>query len=234
VRYTVLSAEAVSTPGLRLARLSTAPATHAERKQPMDDHRSISKTTERTVEDDSNNMGVADAWRQRDHRSNAGGRRQGRLGGRTGCVDGSGEGLHPRRRRDRGGSSVTPDGGGGSRDHADGRSRACHAARRVRRAPPAGRLLPHVVRRPARRGPVRGLHLLQRPGSRTLLPAFPRRHLRQFCEGSYQESVRYRDFMGWDVPWYSAQEIFRTNGRPTAQWSRLEAGRSDDLGTASG
>jgi predicted dithiol-disulfide oxidoreductase (DUF899 family) len=55
-----------------------------------------------------------------------------------------------------------------------------------------------------------------------------------FCEGSYQESVRYRDFMGWDVPWYSAQEIFRTNGRPTAQWSRLEAGRSDDLGTASG
>jgi Bacterial protein of unknown function (DUF899) len=76
----------------------------------MDEHRSISKTTERTVEDDSNNMGVADAWRQRDHRSNAGGRRQGHLGGRTGCVDGSGEGLHPRRRRDRGGSSVTPDG----------------------------------------------------------------------------------------------------------------------------
>jgi hypothetical protein len=70
----------------------------------------------------------------------------------------SGEGLHPRRRRDRGGSSATPHSGGGSRDHADGRSRACHAARRVRRAPPAGRLRPHVVRRPARRGPVRGLH----------------------------------------------------------------------------
>ncbi len=123
-----------------------------------------------------------------------------------------------------------------------------------------------------------------------------------FCEGSYDESVRYRDFMGWDVPWYSAQdsadallagrwfgmlvcylrhddrvfetywnsgrgteamapsyglldmtmygrqeiwedspagwpqrwatsgEQFRTNGRPTAQWSRLGAGRSDDLG----
>jgi predicted dithiol-disulfide oxidoreductase (DUF899 family) len=118
------------------------------------------------------------------------------------------------------------------------------------------------------------------------------------CQGPYEESVRYRDFMGWDVPWYSAAEsvdalmagrgpfmlacylrqgdrVFetywttgrgveamdqtyalldrtaygrqepwedspagrppltgaysRTNGRPTAQWSRLEAGRSDDL-----
>jgi predicted dithiol-disulfide oxidoreductase (DUF899 family) len=126
-----------------------------------------------------------------------------------------------------------------------------------------------------------------------------------FCQGPYEESMRYRDFMGWDVPWYSAQgsadalltgrrvnsmyvvcylrhddKVFetywttrrgveamdysyalmdltlygrqepwedsppgwpqqwqvdgsntRTNGRPTAQWSRLEAGRSDNLGT---
>jgi predicted dithiol-disulfide oxidoreductase (DUF899 family) len=123
-------------------------------------------------------------------------------------------------------------------------------------------------------------------------------------QGPYDESVRYRDFMGWDGPWYSAQdsadallagrgpfmlgcylrhgdrvfetywtggrgvevmapsyglldmtaygrqetwedspagwpqrweangEQVRTNGRPTAQWSRLEAGRSDALGTA--
>jgi predicted dithiol-disulfide oxidoreductase (DUF899 family) len=123
-----------------------------------------------------------------------------------------------------------------------------------------------------------------------------------FCEGPYEESVRYRDFMGWDVPWYSAagsadtllgpergfgtllcylrdgdrvfetywttgraaevmaptyglldmtvygrQEHyedspdgwpqhwrndggqFRLDGRPTAQWSRLAAGRSDAL-----
>jgi predicted dithiol-disulfide oxidoreductase (DUF899 family) len=123
---------------------------------------------------------------------------------------------------------------------------------------------------------------------------------------SYDESVRYRDFMGWELPWYSAQpsldellvgrelglfhlvcylrdgdRVFetywtkgrgveamdyslalmdltvygrqepwedsppgwpqhwpvdasqwRTNGRPIAQWSRLEAGHSDDLGTA--
>jgi predicted dithiol-disulfide oxidoreductase (DUF899 family) len=26
------------------------------------------------------------------------------------------------------------------------------------------------------------------------------------CQGPYQESVRYRDFMGWSMPWYSAQE----------------------------
>jgi predicted dithiol-disulfide oxidoreductase (DUF899 family) len=127
-----------------------------------------------------------------------------------------------------------------------------------------------------------------------------------FCQGPYDESIRYRDFMGWDMPWYSAHpsldallvgrqigtmhlvcylrdgdrvfetywttyrgveamdysyalmdltvygrqepgedsppgwpqgwtgtaERIRTNGRPIAQWSRLEAGRSDDLGIA--
>jgi predicted dithiol-disulfide oxidoreductase (DUF899 family) len=26
-----------------------------------------------------------------------------------------------------------------------------------------------------------------------------------FCQGPYEESIRYRDFMGWDMPWYSAQ-----------------------------
>ena len=27
-----------------------------------------------------------------------------------------------------------------------------------------------------------------------------------FCQGPYAESARYREFMGWDVPWYSAQD----------------------------
>jgi predicted dithiol-disulfide oxidoreductase (DUF899 family) len=27
-----------------------------------------------------------------------------------------------------------------------------------------------------------------------------------FCQGPYEESARYRDFMGWEMPWYSAQE----------------------------
>src|SRR5579864_7401809 len=126
-----------------------------------------------------------------------------------------------------------------------------------------------------------------------------------FCQGPYEESAGYRDFMGWQVPWYSAQaslntllvgrregrmhivcylrqgsnvfetywttgrgvevmdnsyrlldltvygrqetwedspagwpqrfrdeQNFRTDGRPTAQWSRLKAGYSDDLKTA--
>jgi len=134
-----------------------------------------------------------------------------------------------------------------------------------------------------------------------------------FCQGPYEVSARYRDFMGWEVPWYSAlgsletfligrrvgrmhvvcylrqgSNVFETywttargvevmdnnyhlldltvygrqekwedsppgwpqqctytrtssgsptwepvwpGGRPIAQWPRLEAGRSDDLGT---
>ena len=30
------------------------------------------------------------------------------------------------------------------------------------------------------------------------------------CQGPYEESVRYRDFMDWDMPWYSAQESLQT------------------------
>ena len=30
-----------------------------------------------------------------------------------------------------------------------------------------------------------------------------------FCQGPYDESIRYRDFMGWDMPWYSAQRLPR-------------------------
>jgi predicted dithiol-disulfide oxidoreductase (DUF899 family) len=34
---------------------------------------------------------------------------------------------------------------------------------------------------------------------------------------------------GWPQPWLVDSSNLRTNGRPTAQWSRLGAGRSDDL-----
>jgi predicted dithiol-disulfide oxidoreductase (DUF899 family) len=37
-----------------------------------------------------------------------------------------------------------------------------------------------------------------------------------FCEGPYEESSRYRDFMGWTVPWYSV---------PPDSVDRLVAGR---------
>jgi predicted dithiol-disulfide oxidoreductase (DUF899 family) len=124
-----------------------------------------------------------------------------------------------------------------------------------------------------------------------------------FCQGPYEESAKYRDFMGWEMPWYSAQDSldtllvgrqagmmhivcylrqgssvfetywttrrgvevmgnnyalldltvfgrqetwedspagwprrddehsYRIDGRPIAQWPRLKAGHSDDLGT---
>jgi predicted dithiol-disulfide oxidoreductase (DUF899 family) len=127
-----------------------------------------------------------------------------------------------------------------------------------------------------------------------------------FCQGPYEESNRYREFMGWEVPWYSVEDsaedllagrqvnkfflIFyirdgervfetywtngrgveamspthglldrtiygrqeawedspdswpqsaimdtlRSDGRPTAQWSRLRAGRSDGLADPAG
>ena len=31
-----------------------------------------------------------------------------------------------------------------------------------------------------------------------------------FCQGPYPESGRYREFMGWSMPWYSAQDSLRT------------------------
>lgn len=122
------------------------------------------------------------------------------------------------------------------------------------------------------------------------------------CQGPYDESARYREFMDWHMPWYSAEEfldallegrqiglmhlvcyvrdgdrvyetywtnyrgveamdysltlmdltvygrqqtwedspagwpvnddLVQVNGRPPSHWSRLEAGRSDDLGVA--
>ena len=82
-----------------------------------------------------------------------------------------------------------------------------HAARRLRGSPAADHLLSHVVRtgEPAEaqcegctffNGQVRELSYLH---SRDVTYA-------TFCEGPYDESIRYRDFMGWDVPWYSAQD----------------------------
>ena len=31
-----------------------------------------------------------------------------------------------------------------------------------------------------------------------------------FCQGPYEESVRYRNFMGWQMPWYSALDSLDT------------------------
>ena len=39
---------------------------------------------------------------------------------------------------------------------------------------------------------------------------------------------------GWPQHWVPKGGQFRSNGRPTAQWSRIKAGRNDDLGATSG
>jgi predicted dithiol-disulfide oxidoreductase (DUF899 family) len=31
-----------------------------------------------------------------------------------------------------------------------------------------------------------------------------------FCQGPYEESARYREFMGWEMPWYSAEASLKT------------------------
>jgi predicted dithiol-disulfide oxidoreductase (DUF899 family) len=38
-----------------------------------------------------------------------------------------------------------------------------------------------------------------------------------FAQGPYPESARYREFMGWDMPWYSAQEAAATLLAPPKQ-----------------
>ncbi len=42
------------------------------------------------------------------------------------------------------------------------------------------------------------------------------------CQGPYDESARYRDFMGWDMPWYSAQDSLRADRFPPAAASPPE------------
>jgi predicted dithiol-disulfide oxidoreductase (DUF899 family) len=42
-----------------------------------------------------------------------------------------------------------------------------------------------------------------------------------FCQGPYAESARYRDFMGWDMPWYSAQDSLQTLLSPPRKPGRM-------------
>jgi predicted dithiol-disulfide oxidoreductase (DUF899 family) len=50
------------------------------------------------------------------------------------------------------------------------------------------------------------------------------------CQGPYDESSRYRDFMGWKVPWYSAQESLDTLlvGREIGLFHLVAYVRNDD------
>jgi predicted dithiol-disulfide oxidoreductase (DUF899 family) len=42
-----------------------------------------------------------------------------------------------------------------------------------------------------------------------------------FCQGPYEESARYRDFMGWETPWYSAQDSLGTLLAPPKRAGRM-------------
>ena len=42
-----------------------------------------------------------------------------------------------------------------------------------------------------------------------------------FCQGPYEESARYRDFMGWQMPWYSAQDSLNTLLAPPKRSGRM-------------
>jgi predicted dithiol-disulfide oxidoreductase (DUF899 family) len=42
-----------------------------------------------------------------------------------------------------------------------------------------------------------------------------------FCQGPYDVSARYRDFMGWDMPWYSAHDSLATLLAPPKRPGRM-------------
>ena len=143
--------------------------------------------------------------RQR-HLCAACGGRPGHLAGRTGRVAGSGKGAHPRRGCNRGGSKASADGGGGPHhpligphgpvtllEVFEGRRQLIVYFHMWHTGQPAEGQCEGCT---FFNGQVRELSYLH---SRDVTYA-------TFCEGPYEESVRYRDFMGWDVPWYSAQD----------------------------
>ena len=42
-----------------------------------------------------------------------------------------------------------------------------------------------------------------------------------FCQGPYEESARYRAFMGWEMPWYSVQDSVNTLLAPPKRPGRM-------------
>jgi predicted dithiol-disulfide oxidoreductase (DUF899 family) len=41
------------------------------------------------------------------------------------------------------------------------------------------------------------------------------------CQGPFEESIRYHDFMGWEMPWYSAEKSVATLLAPPKQAGRM-------------
>jgi predicted dithiol-disulfide oxidoreductase (DUF899 family) len=115
------------------------------------------------------------------------------------------EKAHPRRRRDRRGPAAPAHGRGRPRPRADRTRRAAHLleAFEGRRQLIAYYFMWNVPGRPAAEQ-CEGCTWVT-----TQVTELSYLHSRDItyavlCQGGYDESIRYRDFMGWDMPWYSA------------------------------
>ena len=117
------------------------------------------------------------------------------------------EGAHPRGRRARRGPAPAADGRARRLPPADRPRRAGHACwRRSKAADSSSPTTTCGIRASRPRSSARAA-----PGTRGRSASSSHLHSRDatyaiFCHGPYEESVRYRDFMGLDVPWYSAQD----------------------------
>ena len=78
----------------------------------------------------------------------------------------------------------------------------------------ASRVLPRLVARPTCRGAMRGLHVSSTARSASC-PTLTSRDATYatLCKGPYEEGVRYRDFLGLDMPWYSVERRHRNSWR---------------------
>ena len=136
----------------------------------------------------------------------AGGRRPGDLRGRTGRAAGRARRRTPARRRDRRGPAAPAHGRGRRHARTDRARRAappCWKRSRVAdSSSPTTSCGTPAIPRPSSARAARGVTTqvteLSYLHSRDITYAV-------FCQGPYDESARYRDFMGWDMPWYSAQ-----------------------------
>jgi Bacterial protein of unknown function (DUF899) len=146
--------------------------------------------------------------RQDRHPGTACGGRSGHFSGRIGQAKGSGEGAHPGRRRDRSGPAAPIHGRGRRQPRAD----RAHGSFTLLEAFEGRRQLIacYFMWHPGRPAAEQCEGCTWVTTQVTELSYLNSRDMTYavFCQGPYDESVRYHDFMGWDMPWYSALPSF--------------------------
>ena len=189
-------------------------ATHAETEHPS---AAVNRRTSAAHGDDHER-------RHDEHRHTcaATDRRPGHLADGLDALRAQGEGTHPRRRRDRRSPPQAPDGRGGRRPRAD---RARRAVTLLDAFEGRRQLIAYFFMWwPGRPAPEQceGCTLfISQVGELSYLHSrditfavFSQGRNTAFgpadAQTSYDESLRYRDFMGWDMPWYSAQPSLDT------------------------